>query len=68
MSMALTPLRSSWIRAAGYDGSTLRVVLKNGRVYDCPQVPRSIFNGLLVAAATGSAGGYFNRHIRGRFR
>lgn len=68
MSIELVSIRSSWIRAAGYDGSTLRVVLKKGPVYDYRRVPWEIFQGLVVAAGTGSAGAYYNRHIRGRFR
>jgi hypothetical protein len=56
---------SSWIRAVGYDGSTLTVEFHSGRVYDHPHVPYSVFEGLLNASSKGA---YYNRYIRGKYK
>ena len=61
----LIPVNSSAILAVGYDGSTLTVVFVTGRVYDHPNVPYSVFEGLMQASSKGA---YYNRNIRGRYR
>lgn len=58
-------VNSSAIRAVGYDGSTLTVEFRSGRVYDHPHVPYSVYVGLMNASSKGA---YYNRHIRGRYR
>ena len=55
---------SSFIRAVGYDGSTLYVEMENGRTYDHPHVPYSVYACLTGAASKGR---YYNRNIRGRY-
>jgi hypothetical protein len=61
----LIPVDSSAIRAVGYDGSTLTVEFHNGRIYDHPDVPWSIFEDLLRASSKGA---FYNRRIRGRYQ
>lgn len=63
--MSMIPVRSSAIRAVGFDGYTLRVVFHNGRLYDHPGVPFSVYAALMAAM---SKGGFYNRNIRGRYR
>ena len=41
--MVMISVSSSAIRAIGYDGSTLAVEFHNGRIYDHPGVPESVF-------------------------
>lgn len=61
----LIQIRSSAIRAIGYDGSTLTVEFHTGRTYQHPHVPYSVFEGLLNATSPGT---YYNQHIRGKFK
>lgn len=61
----LIPVDSSAIRAVGYDGSTLTVEFHGGRIYDHPNVPYSIFEGLMHSTSKGA---YYNQHIRGRYK
>lgn len=63
--IALIPVNSSAIRAAGYFGGILTVEFTNGRTYDHPGVPYLLFVGLLLAPSKGA---YYNRYIRGRYR
>ena len=58
-------VNSSALNAVGYDGCTLRVEFHDGRVYDHPGVPESVYGELMNA---GSKGTYYNRCIRGRYR
>ncbi len=61
----MIPVNSSAIRAVGYDGYTLTVEFHNGRAYDHPGVPYSVYVGLIYA---DSIGAYYNRHIRGIYK
>ena len=63
--MTMIAVNSSAIRAVGYDGYTLTVEFRSGRIYDHPGVPYAVFAGLMQA---GSKGGYYNTHIRGRYK
>ncbi len=65
MNATLIPVNSSAILALGYDGSTLTVEFHNGRTYDHPGVPFSVFEGLLRASSKGR---YYNRKVRGRYK
>jgi len=56
---------SSFIRAIGYDGSTLYVEMENGQTYEHHNVPSYHYRGLMNAS---SKGGYYNRHIRGKYK
>jgi hypothetical protein len=58
-------VNSSAIRAVGYDGSTLTVEFRSGRVYDHPHVPDSVYLGLMHASSKGA---YYNQHIRGKYK
>jgi hypothetical protein len=63
--MTMIPVRSSAIRAIGYDGYTLAVQLKNGRICDYSGVPESVFHEFMDASSKGR---YYVRRIRGRYR
>jgi hypothetical protein len=63
--IALIPLNSSAIRAVGYFGGVLTIQFTSGRTYDHPGVPEWLFLGLLAAP---SAGAFYNKFIRGKFR
>lgn len=65
MTATMILVNSSAIRAVGYDGYTLTVEFHNGRVYEHPGVPDSVFEGLVRAASKGA---FYSRYIRGRFR
>ena len=56
---------SSAIRAVGYDGYTLTIKFRSGRVYDHPGVPPSVYAGLMSASSMGR---YYSYNIRGRYR
>ena len=49
--MDVTPIRSSHLRAVGYDGDTnvLRIVFDGGEVYDYSGVPGRVFQALFAA-------------------
>ena len=65
--MEMIRVRSSAIRAVGYDPTTLRmrITFEQGETYDFCRVPAHIFQGLLHA---GSKGTYYNDHIRDRYQ
>ena len=54
MSATLILVNSSAIRAVGYDGSALIVEFHNGRTYDHPGVPYSVYEGLMQAPSKGA--------------
>lgn len=56
---------SSFIRAIGYDGSTLCVEIENGQTYDHHNVPYSVYRDFMNASSKGA---YYNRHIRGKYK
>jgi hypothetical protein len=63
--MTVIAVHSSAIRAIGYDGYTLAVQFKNGRISDYRGVPESVFHEFMDA---WSKGRYYIRRIRGRYR
>jgi len=63
--MSMIPVSSSFIRAIGYDGSTLYVEMRNGETYDHHGCPYHHFEGLLNASSKGA---YYNRYIRGKYK
>jgi hypothetical protein len=58
---------SSVLAAVGYDGKqhVLEATFRTGRVYRYFDVPTAVYKALLNAP---SAGKYFNRNIRDRYR
>jgi len=60
-------IESSVLASVGYDGGTLtlEVEFKNGHVYRYFNVPFSTVEGLMLAS---SAGKFFSRQIRDRFK
>ncbi len=65
MYSTMIAVDSTAIAAVGYDGRTLRVAFHNGKIYDHPGVPYSVYIGLMQASSMGA---YYNRYIRGKYR
>jgi len=63
--VSLIPVSSSAITAIGWAGGILRVLFRNGRLYDHPGVPYGVYLALLLAPSKGA---YYNAAIRGRYR
>jgi hypothetical protein len=64
--MNLISVRSSAIRAVGYDGHTLSLLFHSGpTVYRYYGVPQWVYDGLMDATSKGD---YYWRHIEGRYR
>jgi hypothetical protein len=58
-------VNSSAIRAVGWAGGILTVEFHNGRIYDHPGVPYSVYVEFLNAPSLGA---YYSRFIRGRYK
>lgn len=63
--MSMTPVESSVIESVGHNGLRLRIRFKSGKTYDFEGAPLSHLDGMLKAE---SAGAYFGKHVRGKFR
>lgn len=65
--MEMIPVRSSAIRAVGYDPDSMRMQIRfaQGDTYTFCRVPQHIYDGLLAA---GSKGAYYDRYIRDRYQ
>ena len=65
--MEMIQVRSSAIRAVGYDQSThrMRITFEQGDSYDFCGVPVHVYNGLMRASSKGA---YYNDHIRDRYQ
>lgn len=65
--MEKIPVRSSHLRAVGYDPATatLEIQFHDGAVYRYANVPATIHAALLAATSKGE---YFNLHIKPRYR
>ena len=62
----MIPVRSSSIRAVGFNGNTLAVRFRTSdTVYEHHGVPFSVYLGFMQA---DSMGAFYNRHIRGKYR
>lgn len=64
--MQRQPVNSSNLYSVGYDfdTSTLEVEFRDGSIYQYPNVPAQVYEGLMNA---GSHGQYFHRHVRNTF-
>ncbi|MER7708687.1 KTSC domain-containing protein [Kitasatospora sp. NPDC097605] len=64
--MQLEPVRSSNLRAVGYDESTelLRIEFLGGDLYEYFEVPEGIYRGLMSARSHGR---FFSSTIRGKY-
>ncbi len=65
--MEMIQVRSSAIRAIGYDQSTrqMRITFEQGNSYDFCDVPLHIYKGLMCSSSKGT---YYNTHIRDRYQ
>ncbi|WP_457809473.1 KTSC domain-containing protein [Kushneria sp. EE4] len=61
------PVRSSAIKAVGYDAATrrMKITFQQGRTYDFCNVPNEVYQGLISASSVGS---YYDRVIRDRYQ
>jgi hypothetical protein len=59
--MEWKPVKSSMLTAIAYDGNTLYVRYRGGKVYAHAGVPREKYETLMFSTSKGE---YFNRHIR----
>ncbi|MBR8403937.1 KTSC domain-containing protein [Burkholderia cenocepacia] len=66
MEMEMIPVRSSAIRAVGYDQSSMRmrILFTQGHSYDFCRVPDDVYRGLMSAPSMGS---YYNNVIKDRY-
>lgn len=66
-TMNMIPVRSSAIRAVGYDPASLRlkILFMQGHSYDFCGVPVQVYQGLMSARSIGS---YYNSFIKDRYR
>jgi hypothetical protein len=62
--MQMQLVRSSNIRAVGYEGTTLRITFVRGGTYDYYGVPMQVFNSFIHA---NSLGKYYIRFIKGTY-
>jgi hypothetical protein len=59
------PVRSSNVRAVGYDSGTLEVEFSDGSVYRYQDVPEKVHKGLMRASSIGS---YLAMNIKGKYK
>ncbi|MDB6112855.1 MAG: hypothetical protein JWR69_4605 [Pedosphaera sp.] len=64
MLAGMISVRSSNLRAVGYDGELLVIEFHGGRVYEYYGVPSATHSGLMRASSHGT---YFHRYIRDRY-
>jgi KTSC domain len=64
--MSMIPVNSSAVAAVGYENGVLVVQFHNNpKTYKLPNVPYSLFAAFVNAP---SPGGFWNRHLRGKFK
>jgi len=56
---------STNIKAVGYENGKLIIEFNTGGAYAYQDVPESVYLGFMVA---GSKGGYYDAHIKGKYR
>ena len=62
--MEMLPVKSSNIKAAGFENKTLRVRFGNGQEYDYNNVKPEVFQEFMSAKSQGK---YFHANIRSKF-
>ena len=62
--MKLVEVKSSNIKAIGWENEVLRILFTNGRIYDYKNVPLMVFNRMLMEESKGS---YFHRKINNKY-
>ncbi len=65
--MEMIQVRSTAIRAVGYDQSTqrMRITFEQGDSRDFCGVPLHVYDGLMSASSKGA---YYNDHVRDRYQ
>ncbi len=62
--MQMIPVKSSNIKAAGFENNVLRVQFGNGTEYDYQNVSAETFNNFIKAESQGK---FFHKNIKGKF-
>lgn len=64
--MEMVQVRSSAIRAVGYDHSIrrMRITFEQGHTYDFCEVPPDVYEALMAAQSKGI---YYNKYIKDRY-
>lgn len=64
--MEMMKVRSSAIRAVGYDRSIrrMRITFEQGYTYDFCEVPPDVYEALMAASSKGT---YYNKYIKDRY-
>jgi len=62
--MKRIPIKSSNLKAVGYESEILEVEFLNGGVYEYSEVPQENYDGLMAALSKGK---YYNQYIKGQF-
>lgn len=64
--MEMVQVRSSAIRAVGYDRSIrrMRITFEQGHTYDFCEVPHDVYEALMAAPSKGT---YYNKYIKDRY-
>jgi hypothetical protein len=65
--MQMIPVRSSAIRAIGYEPDTrrMKIAFAEGHSYDFCRVPQHVYDAFMRASSKGT---YYNDHIRDRYQ
>lgn len=62
--MKMIPVKSSNIKAAGFENNVLRVEFTNGAQYDYKEVPAEVFNDFMQAKSQGK---FYHAEIKSKF-
>lgn len=62
--MTRYPVKSSNIRAVGYEAGTLEIEFTNGSVHAYSGVPQEVYSAMVGAESVGK---YFSANVRGKF-
>jgi len=63
--MNMQSVKSSNIRAIGYESNTLRVEFASGAIYDYSDVPYATYSALMAAESIGK---FFGQFVRSTFK
>lgn len=61
----MTPVKSSQIAEVDHDGTQLTVKFHSGAIYDYADVPKELYDRMMVAHDAGeSIGKFFHKHVK----
>ncbi len=62
--MKRIPVKSSNLKAVGYESEIMEIEFLNGSVYEYSEVPQEMYDSLMSAPSQGK---YYNQYIKGEF-